>query len=139
MILSALRPSPTLTDTELGRSLRLMIWEGVASGALFSLGSGGFMAAFALALGANNLQVGILAALPFITQVAQLPAILAVERFRTRKAIGIPNDTSSSVSIYLPDVDASDSVDQREVPILLHVTDADGSTAQVEHVVTVNP
>ncbi len=71
MILSSLRPSPTLTDTELGRSLRLMIWEGVASGALFSLGSGGFMAAFALAL--------------------------------------------------------------------LHVTDADGSTAQVEHVVTVNP
>ena len=68
----------------------MMIWEGVASGALFSLGSGGFMAAYALALGANNLQVGILAALPFITQVAQLPAILAVERFRRRKAIGIP-------------------------------------------------
>ena len=40
--------------------------------------------------GANNLQVGILAALPFITQVAQLPAILAVERYRRRKAIGIP-------------------------------------------------
>ena len=67
-----------------------MILEGVASGALFSLGSGGFMAAYALALGANNLQVGILAALPFITQVAQLPAILAVERYRRRKAIGIP-------------------------------------------------
>ena len=67
-----------------------MVWEGVASGALFSLGSGGFMAAYALALGANNLQVGILAALPFITQVTQLPAILAVERFRRRKAIGIP-------------------------------------------------
>ena len=90
MTLSSLRPSPTLTDQEIGRSLRLMVWEGVASGALFSLGSGGFMAAYALALGANNLQVGILAALPFITQVAQLPAILAVERFRRRKAIGIP-------------------------------------------------
>ena len=89
-MLPLLRPSPTLTDEEVGRSLRLMIWEGVASGALFSLGSGGFMAAYALALGANNLQVGILAALPFITQVAQLPAILAVERYRKRKAIGIP-------------------------------------------------
>ena len=89
-MLALLRPSPTLTDQETGRSLRLMIWEGVASGALFSLGSGGFMAAYALALGANNIQIGILAALPFITQVAQLPAILAVERFRRRKAIGIP-------------------------------------------------
>ncbi len=90
MIPSSLRPSPTLNDQEIASGLRLMIWEGVASGALFSLGSGGFMAAYALALGANNLQVGILAALPFITQVTQLPAILAVERFRRRKAIGIP-------------------------------------------------
>lgn len=48
------------------------------------------MAAYALALGANNLQVGILAALPFITQVARVPAILAAERFRRRKAMGIP-------------------------------------------------
>ena len=40
--------------------------------------------------GANNLQVGILAALPFVTQVAQLPAVLAVERYRVRKAIGVP-------------------------------------------------
>ena len=81
-MLASLLPSPTLTDHEVGRTLRLMIWEGVASGALFSLGSGGFMAAYALALGADTLQVGILAALPFITQVAQLPAVLAVERFQ---------------------------------------------------------
>lgn len=90
MITSFFRPSPTLTEQEIGRSLRLMIWESVSSSALFSLGSGGFMAAYALALGANNFQVGMLAALPFITQVAQLPAILAVERFRMRKAMGIP-------------------------------------------------
>ena len=90
-MLPFLRPSPTLTDAEVGRSLRLMILAGGrVTVALFSLGSGGFMAAYALALGANNLQVGILAALPFITQVAQLPAILAVERYRRRKAIGIP-------------------------------------------------
>ena len=68
----------------------MMVWEGLASGGVFSVASGGFMAAFALALGANNLQVGILAALPFVTQVAQLPAVLAVERYRVRKAIGVP-------------------------------------------------
>ena len=44
-----------------------MRWVGVANGSMLSLGSGGFMAAYALALGANNLKVGILAALPFIT------------------------------------------------------------------------
>ena len=60
------------------------------SGAMFILGSGGFMAAYALALGANNLQVGILAALPFVFQVVQLPAILVIEKFKARKAIGVP-------------------------------------------------
>ena len=78
-----------------------MIWEGVASGAMFSLGSGGFMAAYALALGANNLQIGLLAALPFITQIAQLPAILAVERFRKRKIIQIPAMIATQ-ALWLP-------------------------------------
>ena len=89
-MISFLRPSPTLSVQDTRRSLRLMAWESVASAALLSLGSGGFMAAYALALGANSLQIGILAALPAIAQIARLPAILAVERFRRRKAIGIP-------------------------------------------------
>ncbi|MXZ90673.1 MAG: MFS transporter [Chloroflexi bacterium] len=89
-MLGFLRPSPTLSSQETRRSQRLMMWGAVSGGAMFSLGSGGFMAAYALALGANNLQVGILAALPPVSQVVQLPAILAVERFRKRKAIGLP-------------------------------------------------
>ena len=48
------------------------------------------MAAYALALGANNLQVGILAALPPVSQVIQLPSIPLYEKFKTRKAIGLP-------------------------------------------------
>ena len=85
-----LRPQATLSREETARSLRLMVGEGVASSAMFSLGSGGFMAAYALALGANNFQIGILAALPYISQIVQLPVILAVERFRRRKAMGLP-------------------------------------------------
>ena len=85
-----LQPSPTLTAEDVRRSLRMMVWESVSSSTVFSLGSGGFMAAYALALGANNLQVGLLASLPFVSQVAQIPGILAVERFRKRKAMGVP-------------------------------------------------
>lgn len=98
---SNLRPRPTLTEGETRRSLRLLTWEGLASGAMFSLGSGGFMAAYALALGANNLEVGILAALPFISQVVRLPAILLVERIRARKALGLPALMLSHLS-WLP-------------------------------------
>lgn len=85
-----LRPRPTVTEGEADRSLRSMRWEGFASGAMFSLGSGGFMAAYALALGANSLQVGVLAALPFMAQVVRLPAILLLERLRARKLLGLP-------------------------------------------------
>jgi hypothetical protein len=63
-----LRPQATLSQQEIDHSLRAMVGEGIASETMFSLGSGSFMAAYALALGANNLQVGILAALPFIAQ-----------------------------------------------------------------------
>ena len=85
-----LQPKPTLTERETQRSLRCMDWSGMSAGAMRSLGTGGLMAAYALALGANNLEVGIIAALPFITQVMRLPAVLLVERFRVRKALGWP-------------------------------------------------
>ena len=68
-----------------------MIWEGVASIGFTSITGSGFLAAFALALGANNFQIGVLAALPFVMQPLQIPAILLVERLRRRKAIAVPS------------------------------------------------
>ena len=85
-----LRPSPTLTNAEVRSSLRMMIWEGITSEALATIQIMGYLAAFALALGANNLQVGLVSAVPFASLVMQLPAILLIERFRLRKAMGLP-------------------------------------------------
>jgi MFS family permease len=65
--------------------------EGMVSQGFFSITTSGFLAAFALALGANNLQIGILAAIPFITQPLQIPIILLVERFKRRKLIAVPS------------------------------------------------
>jgi len=67
-IKEAFRPKPTLSDQELDRGLRMVTWEGMASLGFFSITTSGFLAAFALALGANNFQIGIIAAIPFITQ-----------------------------------------------------------------------
>ncbi len=86
----SLRPSPAVTEQEAQRSLRNLALVSLFSGAMFSLGSGGLMAAYALALGANSLQIGVLAVLPFVAEVIRLPAILLVERYRTRKALGLP-------------------------------------------------
>ena len=85
-----LQPSPTLTSAEVRSSLRMMIWEGITSETLATLQIMGYLAAYALALGASNLQVGIVSAVPFASLVVQLPAILLIERFRARKAIGLP-------------------------------------------------
>ena len=88
-LLALLKPRPTISDRDLESGLRWFTYEGMASLGLFSITTSGFLAAFALALGGNNLQIGILAALPFIMQTLQLPAIWLVEKLRRRKAIAL--------------------------------------------------
>lgn len=88
-LISLFRPKPTISEKDIANGLRWFAWEGTASLGLFSITTSGFLAAFALALGANNLQIGILAALPFIMQILQLPSIWLVEKFRKRKAIAL--------------------------------------------------
>ncbi|MBN1692375.1 MAG: MFS transporter [Dehalococcoidales bacterium] len=84
-----LTPKPTISDRDLSQGLRWMALEGGFSQGFFSITTSGFLAAFALALGANNLQIGILAAIPFIMQIVQLPSIWLVEKIRWRKAIAV--------------------------------------------------
>ncbi|MFH1647780.1 MAG: MFS transporter [Chloroflexota bacterium] len=86
-----LKPKPTISDRELSAGLRWLTLEGAFSLGFFSITTSGFLAAFALALGANNLQIGILASLPFLMQITQLPAIWLVEKIRRRKAIAVAN------------------------------------------------
>ncbi len=88
-LLGFLKPKPTISERDVMLGLRWFTLEGMAALGLFSITTSGFLAAFALALGANNLQIGILAAIPFITQILQLPSIWFVEKFRRRKAIAL--------------------------------------------------
>lgn len=55
----------------------------------WSITTSGFLAAYALALGATNLQIGMLASLSFLAQLIQIPAIVLVERIRKRKLIAL--------------------------------------------------
>ena len=82
-------PKDTLSDQERARGLLYATWEGTLGAAMFSVVGSGFLAAYALALGANNLQIGIMASIPFIMQPLQLPAIALVERLRLRKLIAV--------------------------------------------------
>lgn len=84
-----LQPRPALTERDVAQGLRMITWEGVASHGLGSITASGFLAAFALALGASTFQVGVLAALPFVSQLFQVPAILLVEHLKLRKAVSV--------------------------------------------------
>jgi MFS family permease len=84
-----LQPKPTLSDQDVKIGLRWLTWEGAVSLGFNSITTSGILVAFALALGAENLHIGILAAIPFITQILQIPSVWMVEKLRRRKYIAV--------------------------------------------------
>jgi MFS family permease len=69
------------------RVLRLVLFDALASEAMGTLTTGVFLVGFAVALGADNFAIGVLAAVPFLAQLLQIPAVLLVERWRVRRDI----------------------------------------------------
>lgn len=89
MAAPVLYPQAHVTPEETERGLRLLVLEAAFSGGAAALTTGVILTAFALHLGASNVMVGVLASAPFLTQLLQVPAILLVERLRTRKRIAV--------------------------------------------------
>lgn len=84
-----LSPNLELSERDRARGMTWLVWEGVSTMGFGSIMSSGFIVAYALLLGANNLQIGILAALPFIVQPLQLLQTPIVERLRRRKLLAV--------------------------------------------------
>ncbi len=94
-------PKPTLTEEETARGMRWMTWEGAASMGFGSITGSGFLAAYALLMGANNFQIGVLAALPFLLQPTQIFMIAVVERLRRRKLLAV-SSWALSQALWIP-------------------------------------
>ena len=84
-----LAPQAHVTEEECTRGLRLLVREAAFSGGAAALTTGVILTAFALHLGASNIMIGVLASIPFLAQLLQLPAIVLVERLRRRKLIAV--------------------------------------------------
>jgi hypothetical protein len=80
-------PQETLNQVELQTGLNNVIKDGVATQAMVTLTGGVFLIGFALHLGASNFTIGLLAAIPPIAQLLQIPAISLVEKYRSRRTI----------------------------------------------------
>jgi MFS family permease len=79
--------SAEISAPEERRVLRLILYDALASEAMGTLTTGVFLVGFAVALGADNFAIGVLAAVPFCVQLLQIPAVLLVERWRARRDI----------------------------------------------------
>ena len=80
-------PREALTPPEIDKGMKVMIADGLASETMTTLTGGTFLIAMALLIGANNLQIGILAALPTATNIFQLISIWLSRRFASRRVI----------------------------------------------------
>jgi MFS family permease len=79
-------PAP-ITKEELEKSLHYSVVEVAYAGILGNLAGGVILTGFLLALGASDVQIGIMGALPFFAYLWMLHGSYLVERIRDRKRI----------------------------------------------------
>ena len=102
--------APTVIEQQqLDDSLRWIMRNGVGIQIMETLAVGAFLTAFALQLGANNLIIGLLAAIPHLSQLAQLPGVWLVDRAKERRklylyagAVARPMMLVIAVAAFLP-------------------------------------
>jgi len=90
-----------LTEEEIERGLNAVVRDGITSQLKLTLTESVFLVAFALALGASNAVIGLLAAIPPLAQLLQLPSIYLVERLRRRRMITVLASAASRSSIFV--------------------------------------
>lgn len=83
------------SEAEQRAGQRAMILEGVFSRAMEGVTGGVVLAGFALALGATDLEIGLIAAIPFLAQLAHVPAVALLSRFPDRRALTVWAATAS--------------------------------------------
>jgi MFS family permease len=87
MSFNPFRTQSSVSNEETEMGIRSYIADGVCSITQVGLQGGMFLTAFALFLGASKTQIGILAAIGFLSQVMQLPGLLMVGWLPSRRGI----------------------------------------------------
>lgn len=83
------QPDPPVSDYEIERAIKFSYAQAMVS-AIYGASVGGmFLIGYALALGANNVQIGLMSTIPMLTIVVQLLSAMAVERGVSRRRLTI--------------------------------------------------
>lgn len=86
-----------LSPSQILAAMRISVYESFPAQIFVTLTGGVFMPAFALALGANNLYIGALAAIPFFANLFQLVGAYFVENHSERKRLCVVASSLSRV------------------------------------------
>ena len=89
------------SSPELTRNLRMVLLDGIFSQLMVGLTSGVILINFALDLGASNLIIGAIAAIPLFGQIFQIPSIYFVEKYKKRKLVALVGGFGSRSSYVL--------------------------------------
>ncbi|WP_207485704.1 MFS transporter [Arenibaculum pallidiluteum] len=94
-----LKPDSVILPSDVERGKRALVQDGAWANVVGTLSGGVMLVGLALALGAGPRLIGVLAAIPFFAQLAQIPAIGLVERIRQRRKIAVLTITGGRVLI----------------------------------------
>ena len=81
----AFRTKGELTDADVRSGIRSLTADGVCSMSMMTLQGGPFLPAFAIALGASNYEIGLLATIAFLSQLMQLPGLFVMRKVPSRR------------------------------------------------------
>jgi len=82
-------------------ALRLSVYDGVFANIFLNLTGSVFLPAYALALGASSVQIGILASVPLFANIAQFGGSYLVEKFNRRKHVAVQSALLAR-SLWIP-------------------------------------
>lgn len=84
-----IQPQWIISDKDVKGGMQMVIKDGISTELMNAFSGGAFLVSFALLLGASNVQIGLLAALPAFMNIFQLISIWLVRRFKNRRLISI--------------------------------------------------
>ncbi len=94
-----LAPDAIVTPHDVARAKPLLVRDAGWASIVGALYGGVILIGFAIQLDASPITIGLLAAIPFLAQVAQIPGIALVERLRARRRITVVAATAARALI----------------------------------------
>ena len=103
-----------ISPAELDAGLRRLMFDAAFATIVGTLNSGVVLIAYALWLGASPAVIGLLAAIPFLTQLLQAPTVLLLEKVRSRRLVSVAGVFIARLALpliaflaFLPDKNAA--------------------------------